>query len=139
MPEAANEAISRRVFVRGAALAVPALGLALAAPRALADPQGPNSCPDPNETIDNCVVQLPEQFTSTSFSTTAVPLAGSVQLNWVTRRLWLGYTGGAGGSGAGRRASSAGGCGPADAVDRGPDLRVLPDSRHGLRLCRRHG
>lgn len=60
------------MFVRGAAWSVPALGIALAAPRALAAPPGSQDCGDPNELIENCVVQLPEEFTSTSFSTTAV-------------------------------------------------------------------
>lgn len=64
------KALSRRTFVRGAAWSVPALGLALAAPRVVAAP--PQDCADPDELIDNCVVQLPEEFTSTSFSTTAV-------------------------------------------------------------------
>lgn len=67
MTDLVSKPISRRAFVRGAALAVPAFGFALTSPRAGADP-----CPDPNETVNNCVVQLPEQFTSTSFSTTAV-------------------------------------------------------------------
>ncbi|MBS9533727.1 hypothetical protein KIH27_09025 [Mycobacterium sp. M1] len=75
MTDTPGSAISRRAFVRGVALAVPtlgAVGVALAAPRALADPQDPNSCGDPNELINGCAVQVPEQFTSTSFSTTAV-------------------------------------------------------------------
>lgn len=67
-----NPSISRRMFVRGAAWSVPALGIALAAPRAFAAPPGSQDCGDPNELIENCVVQLPEEFTATSFSTTAV-------------------------------------------------------------------
>lgn len=72
MTDIANKAISRRIFIRGAAWSVPALGIALTAPRALAAPPGSQECSDPNELIENCVVQLPEEFTSTSFSTTAV-------------------------------------------------------------------
>lgn len=72
MTDIANKAISRRTFVRGAAWSVPVLGIALAAPRAMAAPPGSQECGDPNELIENCVVQLPEEFTSTSFSTTAV-------------------------------------------------------------------
>ncbi|WP_409427710.1 hypothetical protein [Mycobacterium sp. SMC-11] len=64
--------VTRRIFMRGALWSVPALGVALAAPRALAVPPGSQDCGDPNEVIEDCVVQLPEEFTSTSFSTTAV-------------------------------------------------------------------
>lgn len=67
-----NRTLSRRTFVRGAAWSVPALGIALAAPRVAAAPPGSQDCGDPNEVIEDCVVQLPEEFTSTSFSTTAV-------------------------------------------------------------------
>jgi hypothetical protein len=67
-----NKSISRRTFVRGAAWSVPALGVALVVPRARAVPPGSQECGDPDEVIENCVVQLPEEFTSTSFSTTAV-------------------------------------------------------------------
>jgi len=72
MTQQSKTAISRRLFVRGAAWSVPALGLALAAPRARAVPPGSQDCGDAGELIENCVVQLPEEFTSTSFSTTAV-------------------------------------------------------------------
>ncbi|OBF98277.1 hypothetical protein A5772_14875 [Mycolicibacter sinensis] len=72
MTEMSSKSISRRTFVRGAAWSVPAVGLALTAPRVLAAPPGSQDCGDPNELIENCVVQLPEEFTSTSFSTTAV-------------------------------------------------------------------
>lgn len=72
MTDFANNALSRRSFVRGAAWSVPAVAIALAAPRARAAPPGSQDCGDPTELIENCVVQLPEEFTSTSFSTTAV-------------------------------------------------------------------
>lgn len=72
MTDIPNKAISRRTFVRGAAWSLPALGIVLTAPRAGAQPPGSQECGDPNELIENCVVQLPEEFTSTSFSTTAV-------------------------------------------------------------------
>lgn len=62
--------ISRRGFLRAASWSLPALGVALAAPRALADPD--DQCGDRAGAVDGCVVQLPERFTSTSFSTTAV-------------------------------------------------------------------
>ncbi len=68
----ANRSFSRRAFVRGAAWSLPAVGVALAAPRVLADPPGSQQCNEPDELIEGCVVQLPEEFTSTSFSTTAV-------------------------------------------------------------------
>ena len=71
MTEISQQAITRRAFVRGAALAVPVLGAALALPRALAEPDG-GDCNDPNAQVNGCVVQLPEEFGSTSFSTTAV-------------------------------------------------------------------
>lgn len=84
MPD--RPSVSRRMFIRGAAVAVPVLGAALAAPaltapglgplhttpRAGADPVDGDQCADPAALIDGCVVQLPEEFTSTSFSTTAV-------------------------------------------------------------------
>ncbi|MGB3522275.1 MAG: hypothetical protein WBA50_12440 [Mycobacterium sp.] len=72
MSDPTTTAISRRIFIRGAVWSGPALGIALAAPRVLAVPPGSQDCGDPNEVIENCVVQLPEEFTSTSFSTTAV-------------------------------------------------------------------
>jgi hypothetical protein len=64
----ANE-FSRRTFIRGAALSVPVLGVAVAAPGAVA---APPECGDPNGKLGNCAVQLPQEFTSTSFSTTAI-------------------------------------------------------------------
>lgn len=64
-------AISRRGFLRGAAWSVPALGAVLAAPQVLAAPVGSPGCADPNDLIDNCAVELPEEFSWTSFSTTA--------------------------------------------------------------------
>ncbi|WP_046302161.1 hypothetical protein [Mycobacterium sp. UM_Kg27] len=70
MPGRAKTAISRRIFLRGAAWSVPVFGLAFAAPRALAAPAGSPGCGDPHELIDNCAVELPEEFSWTSFSTT---------------------------------------------------------------------
>lgn len=67
--DSSKQSFSRRTFVRGAAWSVPAFGIALAAPSALA---APPECDDPNGMVDNCVVQLPQEFTSTSFSTTAI-------------------------------------------------------------------
>lgn len=61
--------LSRRSFICGAALAVPVAGLALFAPDAWAAPQ---ECGDPNGKVGNCATQLPQRFTSTSFSTTAI-------------------------------------------------------------------
>lgn len=65
-----NKAISRRTLLRGAALSVPVIGVALAALPAAADPAP--ECDDPSGLIGNCAVELPEEFSSTSFSTTAV-------------------------------------------------------------------
>lgn len=70
MAEISKKIISRRTFVRGAGLSVPVIGVvALAAPDAVASPPG---CDDPSGMVDNCAAQLPEEFTSTSFSTTAI-------------------------------------------------------------------
>ncbi|BBY10014.1 hypothetical protein [Mycobacterium marseillense] len=70
MAEIFNRTVSRRAFVRGVGLSVPVVGIvAFAAPQALASPPG---CDDPSGMVDNCAVQLPEEFTSTSFSTTAI-------------------------------------------------------------------
>ena len=78
------KSLSRRALLRGAALSVPVLGVALTAPGALADPDdepgpadpagpgGEPGCEDPTGSVDNCAVELPEDFGSTSFSTTAV-------------------------------------------------------------------
>lgn len=66
----AKTAISRRIFLRGAAWTVPVFGAALVGPRALAAPAGSPACGDPYAAIDNCGVELPEEFSWTSFSTT---------------------------------------------------------------------
>lgn len=58
--------------MRDAAWSVPVIGVALAAPPAVASPPRSDSCGDPSGMVDNCAVQLPENFSSTSFSTTAV-------------------------------------------------------------------
>lgn len=60
--------LSRRTFMCSAALSVPALGLALAAPPAWA---APDRCGDPTGMVGNCAAVLPQEFRSTSFSTTA--------------------------------------------------------------------
>ncbi|WP_095407153.1 hypothetical protein [Mycobacterium talmoniae] len=65
------KAVSRRVLMRGIALSVPMIGIALTPPSSLADPPD-SGCDDPSGSVDNCAVELPEEFTSTSFSTTAV-------------------------------------------------------------------
>lgn len=70
MTSSSHHHLSRRVFVRGAAFSLPLLGAALAAPRVLAAPAP--GCEDPAGQVDQCAVQLPEEFSSTSFSTTAV-------------------------------------------------------------------
>lgn len=62
-------AFSRRAFMRGAALSVPVVGAAIVVPTALAEP---SECSDPSGMVGNCAVQLPQEFTSTSFSTTAI-------------------------------------------------------------------
>lgn len=82
MTETSPNTFSRRAFVRAAAWAAPVIGVALAAPRALADPAG---CADLNELIEGCVVSLPEQFTSTSFSTTAVAGGTNYSILFSTR------------------------------------------------------
>ncbi len=64
-----GSAFSRRTFIRGAALTVPVVGAAVVAPVALAAPQ---ECGDPSGKVGNCAAQLPQQFTSTSFSTTVI-------------------------------------------------------------------
>lgn len=69
MTDIINDAFSRRVFMRGAALSVPVVGAALVVPAALAEP---SECSDPSGMVGNCAVQLPQEFTSTSFSTTAI-------------------------------------------------------------------
>jgi hypothetical protein len=62
-------AFSRRTFIRSVALSVPVVGAAVASPAAVAAPQ---ECSDPSGRIGNCAAQLPQQFSSTSFSTTAI-------------------------------------------------------------------
>lgn len=71
MPDVPTESLSRRTFLRGAACSVPLIGAALAVPAAPAEP-GADSCADPAGLVDDCAVQLPEEFSWTSFSTTAV-------------------------------------------------------------------
>jgi len=50
---------------------MPLLGAGLAGPRALAAPAGSPGCAEPGAVIDNCAVELPEEFSWTSFATTA--------------------------------------------------------------------
>jgi len=58
---------SRRTFMRGAVWSVPVLGALASLPVASATPP---ECGDPNGLLDNCATELPQQFSSTSFSTT---------------------------------------------------------------------
>lgn len=69
MTNRSGSAFSRRTFIRGAAVTVPVIGAARVAPVALAAPQ---ECGDPAGKVGNCAAQLPQEFTSTSFSTTAI-------------------------------------------------------------------
>ncbi|MEZ0364805.1 hypothetical protein ACAG26_14035 [Mycobacterium sp. pUA109] len=71
MTDISKKAISRRVLMRGITLSVPVIGVALTVPAAAADPPDAG-CDDPSASVDNCAVELPEEFTSTSFSTTAI-------------------------------------------------------------------
>lgn len=72
LTDMSQKAISRRTFVCGVAWSLPVIGVALTAPIAVASPPDPGACDDPSGMADNCAVQLPEDFSSTSFSTTAV-------------------------------------------------------------------
>ncbi|BCO60222.1 hypothetical protein [Mycobacterium intracellulare] len=56
MTDIINDAFSRRVFMRGAALSVPVVGAALVVPAALAEP---SECSDPSGMVGNCAVQGP--------------------------------------------------------------------------------
>lgn len=69
MTDAIKDALSRRAFIRGVTLSGSVLGAAFVAPAALAEP---SECGDPSGMVGNCAVQLPQQFSSTSFSTTAI-------------------------------------------------------------------
>lgn len=72
MTDISSKGVSRRTLMRNAALSVPVIGVALAAPNAVAAPPHPEQCNDPNGKVDNCAVNLPEEFTSASFSTTSL-------------------------------------------------------------------
>ncbi|MGB3522274.1 MAG: hypothetical protein WBA50_12435 [Mycobacterium sp.] len=86
MTGSAQTAFSRRNFLRGAAWSVPLVGAALAGPRALAAPTGSSGCGEPNELIGNCVAELPEEFSWTSFSTTrAIGGGTSYAIQFTTR------------------------------------------------------
>ncbi|MFL0178548.1 MULTISPECIES: hypothetical protein [unclassified Mycobacterium] len=86
MTGSAQTAFSRRNFLRGAAWSVPLVGAAFAGPRALAAPTGSSGCGEPNELIGNCVAELPEEFTWTSFSTTrAIGGGTSYAIQFTTR------------------------------------------------------
>lgn len=86
MTGSVRTAISRRIFLRGAAWSVPVFGAALAGPRALAAPAGSPGCGDPNEVIDDCAAELPEEFSWTSFSTTrAIGGGTSYAIQFTTR------------------------------------------------------
>lgn len=69
MTNLSGRAFSRRTFIRGTALSAVAVGAAAAAPVAVA---APPECDDPSGMAGNCATQLPQQFSSTSFSTTAI-------------------------------------------------------------------
>ncbi|WP_441960682.1 hypothetical protein [Mycolicibacterium houstonense] len=69
MTNQSGSAFSRRTFIRGAALTVPVVGAAVVAPVAMA---APPECGDPSGKVGNCAAQLPQEFISTSFSTTAI-------------------------------------------------------------------
>ncbi len=77
-----GRAVSRRAFVRGAVLSVPVLGAAIVAPVATAEPA---ECSDPSGMVGNCAAQLPQQFTSTSFSTTAIAGGTNYSILFSTR------------------------------------------------------
>ncbi len=86
MTGSAQTAFSRRNFLRGAAWSVPLVGAALAGPCALAAPAGSSGCGEPNELIGNCVAELPEEFSWTSFSTTrAIGGGTSYAIQFTTR------------------------------------------------------
>lgn len=105
MSDTSTDAMSRRAFVRGAMWSVPVLGVALGAPAAVAQPEPTDppappeqepepepaepaaepNCGDPDELIDNCVVQLPEEFGSTSFSTSSVAGGTNYSILFSTR------------------------------------------------------
>lgn len=74
--------ISRRTFIRSAAWAVPVVGAAATAPTALA---APPECTDPNAMISGCAAQLPQEFRSTSFSTTAIARGTNYSILFSTR------------------------------------------------------
>ena len=60
---------SRRTFIRGAALSVPVLGAVVPVPVAVG---APPECGDPSGMVGRCAAGLPQEFRSTSFSTTAI-------------------------------------------------------------------
>lgn len=74
--------ISRRTFIRSAAWAVPVVGAAVTAPVA---PAAPPECTDPNAMISGCAAQLPQEFRSTSFSTTAIARGTNYSILFSTR------------------------------------------------------
>ncbi|MGV0627151.1 hypothetical protein [Mycolicibacter minnesotensis] len=86
MSRGANGGLSRRTLLRGLGCAVPALGVAFAAPRAPASPTDPRGCDDPHAVVAGCVVELPEEFSWTSFATTAAVGGGtSYSIAFTTR------------------------------------------------------
>ncbi|ORW10500.1 hypothetical protein [Mycolicibacter longobardus] len=91
MTDGAGTAVSRRTFMRGIAWSVPALGVAFAGPRALAAPTGSRNCGDPHDVIDNCAVELPEEFSWTSFSTTRAVGGGTKYSILFTTRIQPGH------------------------------------------------
>lgn len=59
------------------------MGAALVVPRAEADP--PGECEDPSASLEGCAVELDEEFTSTSFSTTALGSSTNYSILFSTR------------------------------------------------------
>ena len=84
LTDISNKAISRRTLMCGAAWSVPAIGIAFAAPIIVA-PRARSDCGEPSSLVDNCAVQLPEEFSSTSFSTTAVANGTNYSILFSTR------------------------------------------------------
>ncbi|MGV0742862.1 hypothetical protein [Mycolicibacterium sp. XJ870] len=82
MTNVSENAFSRRRFMRTAAWSAPLIGTVLVAPVAGAAPQ---ECGDPSGKVGNCPAQLPEEFSSTSFSTTAIVNGTNYSILFSTR------------------------------------------------------
>ncbi|KAA1431960.1 hypothetical protein [Mycolicibacter arupensis] len=83
----AKSAIPRRVVLRALAWSVPVLAASHAGPRAGAAPAGSTGCADPGAVIDNCAAELPQEFSWTSFSTTAATSGGTSYFIQFTTRI----------------------------------------------------